>query len=158
MPRLVHLPPALEGAIKVHLISKIHHIICETLIISQNSSHSQNWFINNIENTQYTKNPTLLRTSPIPAFHQSAHSVLYALTLPPDSQVEPNQQPRLVKKLERPDGSTRAFFYALKQNYCFPQGHTGLSYFQTAQIDRGTLCLNKILPVSQCIMDVEQFS
>lgn len=48
-------------------------------------------------------------------------------------------------------------FYALKQNYCFPQGHTGLSYFQTAQIDRGALCLNKISPVSQCIMDVEQF-
>lgn len=50
MPRLVHLPLALEGANKVHLISKIHHIICETLIISQNLSHSQNWFINNIEN------------------------------------------------------------------------------------------------------------
>lgn len=50
MPRLVHLPLALEGANKVHLISKIHHIIYETLFISQNSSCSQGWFINNIEN------------------------------------------------------------------------------------------------------------
>lgn len=33
MPRLVHLPLALEGANKVHLISKIHHIIYETLSI-----------------------------------------------------------------------------------------------------------------------------
>lgn len=50
MPRLVHLPLALEGANKVHLISKIHHIIYETLFISHNSSYSQDWFINNIEN------------------------------------------------------------------------------------------------------------
>ena len=50
MPRLVHLPLALEGANKVHLISKIHHIIYETLSISQNSSYPQDWFINNIEN------------------------------------------------------------------------------------------------------------
>ena len=38
MPRLVHLTLALEGANKVHLISKIHHIIYETLSISQNLS------------------------------------------------------------------------------------------------------------------------
>lgn len=50
MPRLVHLPLALEGANKIHLISKILHIIYETLPISQNSSYSQDWFISEIEN------------------------------------------------------------------------------------------------------------
>lgn len=50
MPRLVHLPLALEGANKVHLISKIHHIIYETLPISQNSSYSQGWFISDVGN------------------------------------------------------------------------------------------------------------
>lgn len=50
MPRLVHLPLALEGAIKVHMISKIRHIIYETLSISQNSSYSQGWFISDVEN------------------------------------------------------------------------------------------------------------
>ena len=59
MPRLVHLPLALEGANnlplaleganKVHLISKIHHIIYETLSISQNSSYSQGRFTSDVE-------------------------------------------------------------------------------------------------------------
>lgn len=31
-------------------------------------------------------------------------------------------------------------------------------FFQTTQIDRGALCLKKISPVNQCIMDVEQIS
>jgi hypothetical protein len=59
MPRLVHLPLALEGANKVHLISKIHHIIYETLSISQNSSYSQGWFISDVGNPQCTRNPSV---------------------------------------------------------------------------------------------------
>lgn len=50
MPRLVHLPLALEVANKVHLISKIHHIIYETLSISQNSGYSQGWSISDVGN------------------------------------------------------------------------------------------------------------
>lgn len=79
-------------------------------------------------------------------------------TSPPDSQVKPNQQPRLLKKLERPDGSTRLFFLCPKQNWCSLQYYTGHYYFQTAQIDRGALCLKKISSINQCIMDVEQIS
>ena len=40
----------------------------------------------------------------------------------------------------------------------FKAHYTGHYYFQTAQIDRGALCLKKISPVNQCIMDVEQIS
>ena len=50
MPRLVHLPLALEGANKVHLSSKIPQIIYETLSISQNSSYSQGWSISDVGN------------------------------------------------------------------------------------------------------------
>lgn len=50
MPRLVHLPLALEVVNKVHLISKIYHIIYETLSILQNSSYSQGWFISDVGN------------------------------------------------------------------------------------------------------------
>ncbi len=59
MPRLVHLPLALEGANKVHLISKIHHIIYETLPISQGSSYSQGWFISDVGNLIRKETDTL---------------------------------------------------------------------------------------------------
>lgn len=153
MPRLVHLPLALEGAIKVHLISKIRHIIYETLSISQNSSYSQGWFISDVENPQYIRNPTTLLQ--FLHFTSQLHKLQH---FPPDSQVKPNQQPRLLKKLERPDGSTRLFFLCPKQNWCSLQYYTGHYYFQTAQIDRGALCLKKISSINQCIMDVEQIS
>ena len=52
----------------------------------------------------------------------------------------------------------QALFLCPKQNWCSLQCYTGHYYFQTAQIDRGALCLKKISPVNQCIMDVEQIS
>lgn len=72
MPRLVHLPLALEGAIKVHLISKIRHIIYETLSISQNSSYSQGWFISDVEKPVVHQES--YNTSLIPVFHHPAQS------------------------------------------------------------------------------------
>lgn len=52
----------------------------------------------------------------------------------------------------------QALFLCPKQNWCSLQYYTGHYYFQTAQIDRGALCLKKISSINQCIMDVEQIS
>lgn len=141
MPRLVHLPLALEGANKVHLISKIYHIIYETL--STRLVH------------QWCRKPVV--------HQESSNSCILPVSFISFS-ISPRQPSRTqpaTSTLEKVGEAWReyqALFLCPKKNWCFPTVLYRSQLFSDSTNRQRSSLPKKISPVNQCIMDVEQIS